>query len=94
MTLNYLKLNVTNFKTFNFPILSVTNFMTLNFYKLSVTKFVTLKEHMKETYERRAVEIKDSLLEMFKIEYAKLHDIYLQNRKLCDRLIDTEKPMI
>ena len=49
---------------------------------------------MKETYERRAVEIKDSLLEMFKIEYAKLHDIYLQNRKLCDRLIDTEKPMI
>ena len=57
-------------------------------------KFIRLKEHMKDTYERRAEEIKKSLVQMFNIEYAKLHDIYTQNRRMCERLMTTDKALL
>ena len=42
---------------------------------------------MREEYEKRAESIKDSLLTMFKGEFAKLHDTYQQNVNMCHRIM-------
>ena len=49
---------------------------------------------MTQLYEKKAEQIKANLLQMFKFELAKLYDTYLQNRKMCERVIQTDKGLL
>ena len=49
---------------------------------------------MRETYEKRAVKIRENLLQMFKEEYAKLWDNSLNNKFMAERVISTSKGLL
>ena len=49
---------------------------------------------MKQIYERRFEETKSNLIQMFKIEYAKVFDIFLGNKNKFEKLIISSKAYV